>query len=147
MERSFNNKKGDMFDDLDLEEIGVTTKHMNLVNYAQGFIFMHKAWKRSVSPIEFGTLMSNAANNFGESLELMSSNIEIMTSLAEVLFGSQRFQEAEAYYKRAMEIDPTNCQTLYKYAIMLKHFKVNKPLEADEYPRSLTTKLIIQTIS
>ncbi len=132
----------------DLEEIGVIVKHMNLINYAYGFLFMHKAWKRCQSHIEFTSLMSNAIFNFQEALNLMSNNIEIMQrinvwssfyvkDIAEVLFGMQRYEEAEYYYKKALQIDGKHGGILYKYAVFLKQPKVNRVLEADEYFRKV----------
>lgn len=62
--------------------MGEVVKHINLVNYANGFLCMFKAWKRSRTSEEFLDLSWNASQNLQEALESMPNNSELLVNCA-----------------------------------------------------------------
>lgn len=80
----FSIKKGttELFDIMDLEEIGEIVKHMNFVNYANGFLCMFKAWKRSRTSEEFLNFSWSASEHFQEALETMPNNSDLLLNAA-----------------------------------------------------------------
>jgi hypothetical protein len=60
---------------------------MNLVNYAQGFLYMYKAWKRSLGAVEFGSLSRLAVMNFEKAYDQMPNNCEILINCGDMLLG------------------------------------------------------------
>ena len=61
---------------------------MNLVNYAQGLLYMYKAWKRAMNQLEFNNVSKLAIENFEEAFEHMSNANEISLNIAELYMGN-----------------------------------------------------------
>lgn len=55
-------------------------------------------------------------------------NPTVLNNLANVRFGEDRYQEAEALYRRSLELAPENPKTLYNLGLVL--FRLGRPREA-----------------
>jgi len=120
------------FHPTELEEIGVHTRHINIVALAQGYILKHTARSKSNSA-HSSRLCKLALEKFQQALEDNPNDKRVLCELADTCTILHDVKNADLYYKRAIDIDPSDANSLFKYAVFLEEKMENKESEAEEY--------------
>ncbi|KAH3763191.1 Histidine kinase [Pelomyxa schiedti] len=138
----------------DLEEIGQHVKHMNIISYAQGYLFKHQgSLLFATDPLAAQRFFSMSMAKFEESLDTDPSNAATLCNYGDVLslsiegeakhlssirytLSNPKVQQARSYYKRAIKLKPNDSHFLFRYAQFYE--KCDKPLRAEQlYLKSL----------
>ncbi|PRP82853.1 hypothetical protein PROFUN_04716 [Planoprotostelium fungivorum] len=115
------------FDEVDLEDFSERVKHMNIVSHAEGFVLKLKAAKK-LAP-ESGHLYSLAIDRFRKALSSNPDNKNSLRNLADCYEFVDASEEANIYYQRAIDCDPHDTYTLFKYACFLDKNERENPEE------------------
>jgi hypothetical protein len=133
------------FRQTDFEELGIRVKHMNLVSYAKGFLFLNQGLDaRATDPKTAIRYLSLSIKNFEDSLAANTSSKTTLRACAKALFyydeesrraqflksatkavepvsleTSPRLARADLYFRRAIVADPSDPESLCQYATFL----------------------------
>lgn len=119
------------FDTTDFLETGVSVRHLNIVALAQGYVLKSKA-RELGKGIHSGRLCKIALEKFQEALAHNPGDKRALRELADVYHLVGDMINANSYYKRAIDADPSDANTLFKYAVFLEE-SMDKLNEAEEY--------------
>eukprot|EP01105_Mastigella_eilhardi_P015608 TRINITY_DN3574_c0_g1_i1.p1 TRINITY_DN3574_c0_g1~~TRINITY_DN3574_c0_g1_i1.p1 ORF type:complete len:593 (-),score=166.43 TRINITY_DN3574_c0_g1_i1:44-1822(-) len=138
----------------DLEEIGQRVKHMNIISYAQGYLFKHQgSLLFGTDPLTAQRFFTMSMQKFEESLDTDPNNADTLCNFGDVLsltiegeakhlsylkytLNNPKVQQVQQYYKRAIELNPNDPHFLFRYAQFFE--KCDKPEQAEQlYLRSL----------
>eukprot|EP01095_Lingulamoeba_sp_RSL-Kostka_P009027 TRINITY_DN3078_c0_g2_i1.p1 TRINITY_DN3078_c0_g2~~TRINITY_DN3078_c0_g2_i1.p1 ORF type:complete len:341 (+),score=110.04 TRINITY_DN3078_c0_g2_i1:174-1196(+) len=114
----------------DLEEIDVCVRHLNIVALAQGYVLKNRA-RRMKGEKNSNRLCQIAIEKFKQALsdkprdkhalrELADANNIIAKQENDPEIKKKFIKQANIYYKRAVDVDPEDVNTLFKYAVFLE---------------------------
>eukprot|EP01096_Ripella_sp_DP13-Kostka_P003285 TRINITY_DN14773_c0_g1_i1.p1 TRINITY_DN14773_c0_g1~~TRINITY_DN14773_c0_g1_i1.p1 ORF type:complete len:223 (+),score=97.03 TRINITY_DN14773_c0_g1_i1:232-900(+) len=148
---NFNNKfdRAAPITRTDFDSIGVRIKHMDTVGHAEGYLLMNNAQhNRRIDHIT--TTISNLSMAIDKFESVLTSNsnrkvtlrtcAQALLQLDDVLAqigqstgrqDSPRVRQALEYLKRAVDVDPTDSQSLYRYGNLLNKLQMFD--KAEEY--------------
>jgi len=121
------------FHNTELTEIGVRIRHLNIVALAQGYVLKIGARSNySVSVENTSRLCKLAIVKFKQALEDNPGDKRALSELADTSSILGDYQQAREYYLRSITADPTDSNTLFRYAVFLED-KMHLMLEAEEF--------------
>ena len=155
--------KNTPFKSVDFEELGMRVKHMNIVSYAKGFLYLTQGLAaRALDPKAAVRLLMLSVKHFEESLAANTSSKTTLRACAKALLyydeEEQRMKsqkhnnktrgessdtststetvaiaQADLYFRRAILADPSDAESLFCYAAFLD--RIGKKDRAESYYR------------
>ncbi|KAL6056200.1 Clu domain-containing protein [Balamuthia mandrillaris] len=122
-------------EETDLKRIVEKVKTTSMVHFAQGWVLSAKAATITNDKDECRHLNKLAVDHFTKALRCgAADNPTTLCNLADALLvsgGKKNLERAEHFYTRAVECEPENTSSLFKYALFLEH--VNRLDEAEDH--------------
>eukprot|EP01102_Stenamoeba_stenopodia_P013206 TRINITY_DN4255_c0_g2_i1.p1 TRINITY_DN4255_c0_g2~~TRINITY_DN4255_c0_g2_i1.p1 ORF type:complete len:961 (+),score=234.00 TRINITY_DN4255_c0_g2_i1:195-3077(+) len=130
-------KAADPFDEMDLEEIGVGVRDLNIMAIAQGYVLKQKAAKAKTGKDDDTAkkLAKQAMLKFEEALKMNPDDKRALRELADSARISGNNELADQYYRRAIATDQKDPNLHFKYAVFLE--QINRRDAEREYLAAL----------
>ena len=140
------------FSQSDLLEIVERTKTLSLISHAHGYLLLNRGLlKRAQDPMSAVRCFQSAISKFQKSLKTSRNDKVVLRDFARTLvlleeehqreshamgfgeaaFHAPRIEQANRYYKKAIQVDPEDPRSLLLYAKFLQQF--GRTNEAEEY--------------
>jgi len=120
---------GQPLDISNLQALNVKVKRMNISEHSSGFTAKLKAIKRSGE--ESDRLYKQSISRFKKALDVCPFNRVTSRNIAECYLHFDERELAYHYFKRSLDSDPKDTNTLFKFAMY--HEKFGSKLEAEKY--------------
>lgn len=139
-----------VFQPEDISNIGQRVKHINIIDYAQGFIYKERGhyYERTESE-DAKKFFQKAAEKFSSALDKHPNDQEVLTNYADLLtrihgYGTAQYNKNPAgkdehwvktvysYFERAVSLDDRDPRTLFQYATFLRYWRHDVDV-AEEY--------------
>eukprot|EP00028_Trichosphaerium_sp_Am-I-7-wt_P002255 CAMPEP_0168516550 /NCGR_PEP_ID=MMETSP0405-20121227/5473_1 /TAXON_ID=498012 /ORGANISM="Trichosphaerium sp, Strain Am-I-7 wt" /LENGTH=511 /DNA_ID=CAMNT_0008536291 /DNA_START=723 /DNA_END=2258 /DNA_ORIENTATION=+ len=153
--RQLNEVSDEPFQTENVKGIGQRVKHINIIDYAQGYIYKQRGQSYFREDNEASSkYFKKALQKFERALESNPHDKEILRNCAEITTALHGYADAqhqkiaagpddpwvqrvETYLKRALEVDQQDPETLFQYAQFLRYWRHEMDFAENYYLQAL----------